>query len=169
MSETPETQTAEAEETTPDAEATAAADASTEPTEQAGAEADKTEVEKPEAASAAREAAKWRRQYREAESQVAALTERLTTLQRREVERLAAFHMADPEDLWRSGVELTEMLDEDGNVDQGKVTETVENILRQHRHWKKPAPAAAPATDVGTSGLGATPTSFTDAFRPKGR
>jgi len=167
MSETPETQTAAAEETTPDAEAPAAADASTEPTEQAEAEADKTEVEKPEAASAAREAAKWRKQFREAESQVAALTERLTALQRREVERLASADMADPEDLWRSGVELTELLDEDGNVDQGKVTETVQNVLRQHRHWSKPVPAAAPATDVGTSGLGTVPNDFVAAFKPR--
>jgi len=159
VTDTPEPTETDQENTEPDGDTTATTDAQPE----------QTEVTNPEAAGAAREAAKWRRQYREAESQVAALTERLTTLQRREVERLASADMADPEDLWRSGVELTELLDESGDVDQGKVAETVENILRQHRHWKKPAPAAAPATDVGTSGLGATPTSFTDAFRPKGR
>jgi len=178
MSETPETQTAAAEETTPDAEAPAAADASTEPTEQAEAEADKTEVEKPEAASAAREAAKWRKQFREAESQVAALTERLTALQRREVERLASADMADPEDLWRSGVELTELLDEDGNVEiQGargldlsmafaarRVLVTVEEIVPRGTFQRSAAPRAfilgrSFVTAVAHVPFGAYPTS----------
>lgn len=159
MTDTPEPTETTQQNTEPDDDTTTATDAQPE----------QTEVANPEAASAAREAAKWRKQFREAETQVATLTERLATLQRREVERLAADELADPADFWRGGAELADLLDDDGNVDTDKVTAAVQSVLKEHRHWRRSVPAAAPAADVGVGGLGVTPTDFTDAFRPRSK
>lgn len=77
-----------------------------------------------------REAAKYRRRLREAETERDTLAGRVETLQRREVERHAADRLAQPSDLFTvAGVALPELLDDAGDVDPGKVDEAVQTLL----------------------------------------
>ena len=104
----------------------------------------------------AREAAKYRRKLRAVEGERDQLAQRLTTLQRGEAERLAADQLADAADLWRDGLDLAELLDDDGHLDPDKVTAAAESTLRTHPHWKKaarrtPAPGAGGGLKSGAS------------------
>lgn len=97
--------------------------------------------EAPEADSADRpnrEAARYRRQLRETEARAAALEERVQSLQRREVERLAAADLATPGDLWLTGTELGALLNEDGEVDPDKVKDTVAAVVADRPGWRRP-------------------------------
>ena len=69
----------------------------------------------------AREAAKYRRQLRETETERDDLRARIETMQRTEAERLASQHIAKGEALWASGTQLEDLLDERGNLDPLKV------------------------------------------------
>lgn len=118
-----------------------------------------------------REAAKYRRQLRDTETERDTLRTRLETLQRGEIERLAGRHLADPADFWRDGAQLADLLDDDGNVSPDKVTAAATAIAEAHAHWKAAGP---PATTLGTrSGSGASASnlprhnSWTNAFAPK--
>lgn len=127
-------------------------------------------VENPAAAEAARQARKYRQQLRATEAERDQLRAQVESFQRAEVERLAADRMADPADLWRAGINLGDLLTEDGAIDTQRVTETVDQVLSTHRHWRKTASAAAPASEVGATGRINTddaPASFEDAFRPR--
>jgi hypothetical protein len=104
-----------------------------------------------------REAAKYRRQLRDTEEQRNALSERLSTLQRREAERLAAEHLADGADMWRDGLDLAALLDDDGNVDPTKVVDAAQTARKAHPHWAAPRPARRnPAGSGGGLKSGAT-------------
>lgn len=99
--------------------------------------------EEPEADTRSREAAKYRRQAREAQAErdsLAAecgmLAARLEHLQRVEIERLAAVTLHDPTDVWREGIVIDALLDGDGNIDQRKVAQAVKEIATAHPHWK---------------------------------
>lgn len=78
-----------------------------------------------------REAAKYRRRLRDAEAQRDQLAERVESLQRAEVERLATDDKLRPAALWASGIELDALLGDDGTVDPGKVTEAIEAARQQ--------------------------------------
>ncbi|WP_298442824.1 hypothetical protein [Gordonia sp. (in: high G+C Gram-positive bacteria)] len=65
--------------------------------------------------------ARYRTQLRDAEAQRDQLAERVETMQRTEVERLAADVIAAPKALWAAGVTLDDLLDDDGMVDAAKV------------------------------------------------
>lgn len=82
------------------------------------------------------EAAKYRRRLREAETARDGMAERLSVLQRREVERYAGDFLAEPADLWLTGAELAGLLDDDGNVDPGKVAEVAKGITQEKPHWR---------------------------------
>lgn len=69
-----------------------------------------------------REAARYRRRLREAETERNQLAERVEALQRAEVERLAGVDGLRPAALWASGAELAELLGDDGTVDATKVS-----------------------------------------------
>jgi hypothetical protein len=77
-----------------------------------------------EARTPNRREASYRIKAREAEAAVSVLEERVARMQRDEVERMAA-RLHDPADLWGFGVELLELLDEDGEVDPERVAEAV--------------------------------------------
>jgi hypothetical protein len=118
----------------------------------------------------ARDAAKYRKRAQAAEKERDRLAERLQVLQRTEVQRLAAEHLADGADLWRDGATLDDVLNDDGDVDADKVTELAKGLLEQHRHWRKLAHAAPPASTVTSNGkiTGDRPgNTFEDAFRPR--
>jgi hypothetical protein len=111
-----------------------------------------------------REAAKYRRQLRDAEAARDALSERLSTMQRREAERLAADHLADGADMWRDGLDLAALLDDDGNLDPAKVADAAQAARKAHPHWAAQRPHKRnPAGSGGGLRSGAT---GRDDYRP---
>lgn len=105
-----QTTTAPAEEIT-DATQAAPADVET------GREAEETE----QGGKGNREAARYRKQLRETETERDQLRERLDTMHRAEVERLAGAVLSKPSGLWAAGVQVADLLAEDGTVDRSKV------------------------------------------------
>ena len=112
-----------------------------------------------------REASRYRRQLREAEGERDGLRGRVEAMQRAEVERLAADRIAVPADVWLAGTSLPDMLDEDGNVDQAKVTDRIGQILTDRPGWRR---QSAPSFDGGVRATAPStgPTWF-DALRAK--
>ncbi|MHA7652957.1 hypothetical protein ACX9NE_25330 [Mycobacterium sp. ML4] len=88
-----------------------------------------------------REAAKYRRRLREAEAQRDELAARVESLQRAEVERLATAGRLQPAALWASGVELADLLTDDGTVNASKVSAAIEASREQ---LGIPAPPVGP-------------------------
>jgi hypothetical protein len=77
-------------------------------------------------AAARREAADRRVRLKAAEDQNAQLTERIASMQRTEVERLAAATLAQGSDVFLDGAELAAFLDDDGEVSVELVTAAAE-------------------------------------------
>ena len=100
------------------------------------------------------EAAKYRRQLRDTETERDALRERVHTLQRAEVEQLAA-HLAKPAALWASGTTLDDLLDDAGNVDAAKVSEAAKTAADTLGLARIPG---TPRPDPGQGGSGGAPT-----------
>lgn len=135
---TPETPAAAEEVTVTE---TATQDVEDTTTSEAISDADEGEIHNEAAHRAAQKAARYRTELRTAQAERDALAERLSTLQRREVERLAGAKMAEGGDIWLSGTELADLLDEDGNVDAERVTEAASGIVASKPHWAaKPVP-----------------------------
>ncbi len=108
-----------------------------------GTEAVSTEAdESADSAKLRKEAARYRRSLRDTEAERDSLRDRLTTLQRAEVERIATADdgLARADDLWLSGLDLASLLDDDGNVDTIKVREAVAAVLEARPHWRRAAP-----------------------------
>lgn len=106
---------------------------------------------------------KWRQRFRQAEAQLIVERARLSEVARREAERLAAVHLEDPADLWRDGLDVADILGDDGLVDPGKVEEHATKTIDSHPHWKRSrpvigAPAAAVTSDDRIPTSGETPT-----------
>ncbi len=112
-----------------------------------------------------REAARYRRSLRESETERDGLRGRVEAMQRAEVERVAAKDLATPTDLWMTGAVLGDLLDDDGNVDQAKVTDAVKAVLTDRPGWRR---QSAPSFDGGVRAtapdLGPT---WHDALRAK--
>lgn len=103
------------------------------------------------------EAAKWRRRLRDAEAERDALTERLAGLQRAEAERLAGEHIAKSSALWAAGVDLADLLTDEGQVDPEKVAAAAaqaRDTLGVEAPRRRPRPNPAQYED----GLAVTPT-----------
>lgn len=79
--------------------------------------------------------ARYRIRAKEAESARDALAARLDTLQRNEIQRLAADRLTDPADVWRDGAAVADMLDNDGNIDTKKVDTLISGLTTKHPHW----------------------------------
>lgn len=101
---------------------------------------------------ASRDAVKYRKRAQAAEKERDQLADRLATLQRAEVERLAAQHLADGADIWRDGADLANLLTDAGNIDPDKVKTTATELGATHPHWRKLAPSAPPASSVTANG-----------------
>jgi hypothetical protein len=88
----------------------------------------------------AAEAKRYRLKLRETEAErdrLAALVERH---RRADVERaLSESKLADPADLWRDGLTLDELLDDDGSIDDTKLADAVAAVLAAHPSWARPA------------------------------
>ena len=93
-----------------------------------------------------REAAGYRVKLREAEAGRDRLAGVVESMQRTEAERLVTdleagySPLAEGSDLWRGGVELSELLDEDGQVDRTKLKAAGARIGAEHPHWRAPVP-----------------------------
>ncbi|QFS91150.1 hypothetical protein FIV07_10330 [Mycobacterium sp. THAF192] len=86
----------------------------------------------PDDAGLSRRDIKYRERLRETEAERDTLRATVETLQRREVERLAAEHLVKPGSLWTVGVELASLLDDDGAVDPEKVSAAAADARQQH-------------------------------------
>lgn len=75
---------------------------------------------------------KYRERLRETEAERDTLRATVESMQRREVERLAAEHLVKPASLWTVGVELENLLDDDGTVDPEKVRAAAVDARQQH-------------------------------------
>lgn len=114
-----------------------------------------------------REAAKWRTKFRDAETQIAAMTEQVTALQHQLVNQAITKRIADPSDFWTQA-DVTDLLAEDGTLDPALIDAKVAEVLAAKPHWMKRASAAAPTSDVGTGKISNDePKSFIDAFKPR--
>lgn len=111
-----------------------------------------------------REAAKYRRRLRETEAERDTLTASVDSLRRQLVDNLAAPALVDPGDLWRLGVDLADLLADDGAVDVDKVNGAIEAVLAERPHLAAPR---APRADLGQGArgkpIGADP--WTSAFK----
>ncbi|MGP4058886.1 hypothetical protein ACTWP6_29415 [Mycobacterium sp. 4D054] len=108
-----------------------------------------SDVEAPtENSDTVKEAKKYRQRAQAAEAERDTLKTRLESLQRNEIERLAAEHLKDGTDLWRDGAQLADLLDDDGNIDPTKIADLTQTLVTAHPHWRKLAPAAPPASIV---------------------
>lgn len=125
------------------------------------ADVEPDEVENPAAAAKGRENSKLRERLR-------AMSEQLEVLQRGEAERLAAGRLGTGADLWAGGVELSELLDDDGNLAADRVTDAVNKVLDAHPHWRRiSAPLASMVTANGKIHGGPTQPTFEQAFAPR--
>lgn len=117
-----------------------------------------------------REAAKYRRKLRAAETERDALQTRLEHVQRGEVERLVTEQLRDPADIWRDGAQVADLLDDNGNVDPAKVAKLAGSVLEAHAHWG--IDTASPRQYGNPVSGASVPTrprrdSFTAAFAPR--
>jgi len=110
-----------------------------------------------------REAAKYRRQLRETETERDTLSSRVVAMQKAEVERLVADDLAAPADLWLTGASLPDLLDDDGNVDPGKVNDATAKILIDRPGWR--ATPAPPSFDGGARVTVPTATTYQEILR----
>jgi hypothetical protein len=117
--------------------------AETDPTAAPGADATETDPEGGEATdSTANEAKTYRLRLRDMKAErdaVAAERDTLAgvvaTYQRREVEALVGDRLLAASDLWVAGVELKDLLAEDGTVDGAKLTDALKGVLAERPHW----------------------------------
>ncbi len=136
-------------------------DTDTDTDEQTDTDTDGTDERTP-----SREAAAYRRRLRDTEAERDTLAGRVEALQRREAERIAGQHLADPTDLWLLGDDLDELLT-DGDIDAAKVSAAARAIVSTRPRL------AAPPLDLGQgarSGYGHSEApSWTSALQPQRR
>lgn len=106
-----------------------------------------------------KEAAKYRRQLRDTETERDGLRDRVAGYERADVERIAGTKLQDGSDLWAAGVNIDDLRDDTGAVDPDKVTAACDQIVAQRPHWRKsripkPDPRQGPQ---GVHPLGNTP------------
>lgn len=97
-----------------------------------------------------REAAKYRRQLREAEAERDELRTQLEALRRAEVDRLVTEAKLKPAAVWAAGTELGNLLAQDGTVDPAKVGAAV--AATREALGISPVPAAPSAHGQGNVG-----------------
>lgn len=124
-------------------------------------ETDPTPEGSDETSNASREAARYRRQLREAEAARDSLLEQVNGMRRAEISRQAADVLTDPADLWLDPeVKIEDMLDESGALDQEKVNAALAGVIKRHPSWQAqrtmPAPTDRPLAELRG---GATPAS----------
>lgn len=82
------------------------------------------------------EAKKYRLSARSAEAERDTLRGRVDAADRREVERIAGESMQNASDLWLT-TNISDLRDEEGEIDRERVSERVEQLLSERSHWRK--------------------------------
>ncbi|PRY05396.1 hypothetical protein [Kineococcus rhizosphaerae] len=82
-----------------------------------------------------REAARRRRELREARAERDRLAAVVERFQRRDVEAFVTEKLVDAADVWRDGLTLPDVLDDDGDVDAVKLAAAVDALVQAHPHW----------------------------------
>ncbi|MBS4103966.1 hypothetical protein [Tsukamurella paurometabola] len=123
------------------------------PTESGSAETGSQTLTEASSTPANREA-RYRVERNEARAERDALTERLTELQTREVLRLAAEHLAAPEDIGLSGNELSAYLTPEGWVDRAAVEAAAAAVIDSRPGLAKASVSPAYDPSQGTGGSG---------------
>jgi hypothetical protein len=113
--------------------------------------------------------ARYRRQLRDTEAERDTLLDRLATVQRGEVERLAATHLQDGADLWANGATLDDLLDDAGNIDPAKVATACKEAAEAHPHWQKGRAKAGTLQSGSSAGREPQPSPWAAAFVRKER
>lgn len=116
------------------------------PTDDAATDTEHTETEP----KASREAARYRRQLREAQGELESLKGQLEALRRAEVGRIVEAAKLKPEAVWAAGTDLANLLAEDGTVDAAKVAEAIK--VTREVFGINPLPPAPPAWGQGNVG-----------------
>lgn len=93
-----------------------------------------------------REAAKYRTRLREVESERDNLANQVETLQKQAAEMIIADRLHSPAAIWANGTQLTELLNEDGQLDTEKVKTAADEAistlgLAERPRTPKPHPA----------------------------
>lgn len=114
------------------------------------------------------EAAKWRKQLREAQQRSDQLAAQVEALQRQQVEAAIGLSGIKPAALW-AVTELADLLDDNGGVDNDKVAAAVERA--RDELGVQPVGKGNYVPGVGTTPSGnLTPrNAFADAFKPRTR
>ncbi len=116
-----------------------------------------TEHTEDQGGSGNREAAKYRRQARAAETQLAVAKAVIAEFNRENAERLASERLADASDLWSAGIELDQLLDASGKLDAAQVDLAVAGLLDAKPHLARRGPQAPPASTVTGDGKAPQP------------
>jgi len=115
---------------------------------------------------AGREAAKYRRRLRDTEAERDGLVARVQAMQRLEVERLVSTDLATPADVWLTDTSMSDLLDDDGEVDPAKVTDAVATVLTDRPGWRRTTP---PSFDGGARTPTPTSTTFQEILQGRRR
>ena len=112
-------------------------------------EEDHTDEEPEDDTKGGKEAAKYRRRLRETEAERDTLLEQVDTLRRSVVdsivtERGDGGRMHSPDPFWAGGVELADLLDEDGNVDRERVLAACDDVAKRFGISRRPKPGYVP-------------------------
>jgi hypothetical protein len=124
------------------------------------------QTDPPENANA--EAAKYRSRLRETEAERDTLTGRLEKAHRTMVETIAGKRLEKPEALWAAGVQLEDLLDDEGHVDAEKVeaaavkAEEELGLIRRRGAPIIPGQGGTPSRGAGFGRRG-----FDSAFSPR--
>lgn len=106
----------------------------------------------PRLTKARQEAKSLRSRLRDAEAEVGLSRATLGAMREDAAARLAAGHggLADGGDLFKAGVQVGDLLAEDGTVDPAKVAEAVTGVLAERPHWGwQPAKAPGRPRETG--------------------
>lgn len=99
------------------------------------------------------EAKKYRLRLREVETERDGIASQLDSMRRQVIDRAVTdlpSSLSDPADLWRDGLDIADLLTEDGSVDLESVSTAVATVIEQHPGWSTPGPSGLPGG--GSSG-----------------
>ncbi|OYO07887.1 hypothetical protein CGZ94_20680 [Enemella evansiae] len=109
------------------------------------------------------EAAKYRRRLREAETERDQLKDQVAALQRSAIEAVAVEMKLKPEALWAAGVDLAELVCDDGTIDRAKTTVAIETAGDKLGVWEARKKVTVPREGASPNPPRLDP--FTAAFR----
>lgn len=145
--------------------ATETPDPGTDPTTPQAPEQDVQDVQEPagtEDHASNREAAKYRRQLRDTETERDGLRDQLTALRRQVVE--SASGLARPQALWLTDLDVNTLFTDEGTLDTARTTEAVARISSELGLREKPR-TPAPDPSQGMVGLPPSSSSWADVVR----